>query len=210
MKHIIIFRVFILGFSLFAHPTFATTIAMSFSGASAAPVTGLPDDITVGWSFTTKNSKLRVTSVGFYDHAGDHTLADSHRVAIFTAGGDNLGESTISSASNLVDSFLYEPLITSIILNANTTYNIGALMPSANDIVIGKAVADPDDKIIYGEARYALNIFSSPDLPFSSNNDGFFGPNFQFETVASVPAPNVMMLLLSGIGFIAYRKRAVT
>ncbi|MCK5354226.1 MAG: DUF4082 domain-containing protein [Methyloprofundus sp.] len=178
--------------------------ALSFTGGSA--VTGLPLPATVGWKFTTGSNALSVTELGFYDHAGDKKLNDDHEVGIFTVGSSLLASTTITSSSSLEGDFLYESLGTALTLAANTTYHIGAFMPTADDVIIGLASATTASDISYLNASFTPgSILSNPSNNIGADH-GLFGPNFKFEVVSSVPAPSVLVFLVLGMVFLLGKK----
>ena len=167
----------------------------------------LTADQTFGWRFSVGDTPIAVTHLGYFD-AGLDGLNDSHQVGIWDSAGTLMTQATVPSGTEgtLVSSYRFT-LAASATLEANTTYYIGGLVPSASDanIVFG-APQTYASEINYETATYSpLTGFVAPNTVFSGSH-GAFGPNFQF---TPVPEPHhyAMFTGLGLAGFFLVRRK---
>jgi hypothetical protein len=186
------------------------TTALTFTGGvslGAGPQIGQNG----GWRFTT-SAPIVVTALGLFDEEGDG-LALSHPIGIFnTATGAALITATVSSADPLdASGFRFDTALTGNPLLPAGDYVIGAFF-IANNTDRVRGVVPPTDVTTAPGITYVQNRFNNsptfgmPDLTASSQERGYFGPNFQF---AAVPEPATVGLisLAVGGGLVAWRRR---
>jgi hypothetical protein len=175
--------------------TRADTIAVSFTGGSAAPAS---ETVTAGWAFSV-STPIELTQLGLWDRF-DNGLQEAHVVTIWTSTGTQLAQGTIPAGTGptLTDGFRYVSLSNSIVLPAGD-YTIGGLYNtgSADLFSISAATISPGSGLTYAGSRFAIgDAFPTGDA--GDNPMSYFGPNFQFTAVARTPDSGSTFLLLFG------------
>ena len=158
---------------------------------------------TRGFIFSTDVS-IDVTALGWFDE-GSNGLANRHRVGIWSTGGTELINGAVSKGATdpITGGFRYTTALTGSTDLAAGTYYIGGLSTDsdktvrdlnanqatfASDITFGGSVSNND-----------IGVFSFPGSTTPEFNIGYFGANFEFTRVASVPEPATMALLTAGL-----------
>ncbi len=168
---------------------------------------------TVGFSFTLKDSPLRVTSLGVYD-AGTNGLSRTNFVGLWDNSGSLLASVTINRSTNapLVGFFRWADLSSPITLSASNTYRIGAQANIGETRYSGaipqglfSGTSETTNVFFDGAVRNnAANVFSFPN---SAPQAGIavIGPNATFEVV---PEPSTFaLLLMTAAGALFWVKR---
>ena len=191
-------------------------IAFACVVAVAAPLTASADPIlattpsgllwafdgTMGFKFDVLGDNFLVTRLGFYDTSGDG-LESSHDIGIWAeSGGAPLATATLSAGTGatLEAEFRWVDLVLPLLLNANTSYVIGATFVDFDfsDGARDTALIDPMFSVVdaaYYAGGAGLNF---PNIQYP-NLQGFFGPNLS--GIASVPDGGSALALL-GLGMI--------
>ena len=182
-------------------------------------------NFTIGWSFEVGADNITVKSLGVFDHDQDG-LFTSHDVGIWTGDGATLlGTTTVGSGlSGTLDNKFRYVNIADLVLNANTTYLIGATSSNGLDqfalgldgSTLTGLVVDPSITLLQSQF---VNTGGSPTLTVPTSTTAAFtlfaGPNFKFDVTPGVPAgpipePGTVALLVasgfSGLGA-AFRAR---
>jgi hypothetical protein len=157
---------------------------------------------TVGWDFTVNNTAISVSQLGYFDPLGNG-LFDSHPVGLWDSSGTLVAQATVPSgtAATLAHSYRFVTLDSPVTLNANQSYFIGALNPTASDTLIQQTTAIIASEITYNTPRYALSTeLAWPQSSFSAVSQGLFGPNMVF---TPVPEPQEYALM-AGLGLCAF------
>jgi hypothetical protein len=193
----------------------ANTIALSFTGGVGANTSV---DATAGWGFSLTNP-IALTDLGLWDapNSSSATVGDglvqSHLVTVWTSAGTQLAQVTIPAGSGaaLTNGFRYIPLGSSILLPVGN-YIIGGFFPGNgfDDFAIETSAVSTASGVTYTGSQFThANGFPSPD----NRTDRFFGPNFQFTNVTTVPdeGSTCVLLMLGVMSLIAvnFRKRWV-
>lgn len=162
----------------------AGDVALTISTANRGDKAGL--DESLGWQFTL-NQPVNVTDLGVWDRAavfGPDTpgLVESHLVTIWDSAGNPVAQATVPSGTNntLVDVFRYAPLPAPVLLQPGT-YTIGAYYQSPADHLA--FFADPIITSPYLSYDNSMDWLGNgpPDVFAPSQEQGYFGPNFQFQ-----------------------------
>lgn len=190
--------------SFFPNEVKANTVALSISESNRGDDIGF--DSNVGWRFTVITPIL-VTDLGVWDGfrragaaGGNSTpagggLGEAHTVTIWDANGNALTQATVPAGTvgTLVGVFRYVPVASPLLLQPGT-YTIGAYY--AGDTATPDSSAFFADPIVTApELTYDNSMYwygpGAPD-PFSpSEESGYFGPNFQFQTAADNTPPSI-------------------
>ncbi|MCK5353628.1 MAG: hypothetical protein KAJ63_00805 [Methyloprofundus sp.] len=194
----------------------ASTAIISFSGST--PLT-LVVAGSFGWSFSTNDDKLGLTHLGLFD-SGAAGFNEDHDMAIFDSSGSAVASVTFSATNSGVydaaTSHSYIALTAPAELQANSNYTIAAFRTSMDDDFIQSAT----DVMNSSGINYITALANTADdflrVPgFEPNSDfqqGFFGPNFKYDIVKTpppgVPAPDALILIFSGLGFLGIRKKS--
>jgi hypothetical protein len=174
------------------------TVALDFTGADSG---ALLAGITYGWAFTLSGAVL-VTDLGLWDENSDG-LQYEHTITIW----DNttmavMAQATVSNlGTTLVDGFRYVSLASSVLLLAGE-YTIGGYNPppdfSAELLRQNAATITTASGVTYNGSRSVGGDFFPAGDIFQGHPNSYFGPNFQFTPVRSVPdAGSTLMLLAS-------------
>jgi hypothetical protein len=174
----------------------ANTIALSFAGAEVGV---LVPDFTYGWAFTLSGAVL-VTDLGLWDEGSDG-LQYEHTITIW----DNttmavMAQATVkNTGTTLVDGFRYVSLASSVLLLPGD-YTIGGYNPppdfSPEYLRQNAATITTASGVTYNGSRSAPgNFFPAGDI--FDNPNSYFGPNFQFTPVRSVPDAGSALMLLA-------------
>ena len=193
--------------SLGALTLHAQIVAVESTFNPAGTYYSLPPDQTYGWRFSVGDTPISVTHLGYFD-AGLDGLTDSHQVGIWDSAGTLMTQATVPAGTEgtLVSAYRFT-LAAPATLEANTTYYIGGLSPSASDThIMFDAPQTYASQITYDRATYSqLTGFASPNTPFSATH-GVFGANLQF---TPVPEPHhyAMFTGLGLTGFFLVRRK---
>jgi hypothetical protein len=184
-----------LGTNLYSGPYTPTDALTGWTGG-AEEQWGAGIGYTLGWEFTA-NSDLSVSSLGIYD-AG---ISANHEVGIWTTSGTLLASATVTpSTPDGADSFAWVGLGSPVNLSDGQTYLIGADYPApVTDTFVYQASSDSTASgITYITSANSLDVGFGAPSPVGAYNDAYFGPNFQFTEVASVPEPSTLALFVMG------------
>ena len=152
---------------------------------------------TKGWAFTI-SSPVLVTQLGLWDQ-GNNGLNASHVVTIWTNTGTLIAQTTIPSGTGatLINGFRYVS-ITSVLLPAGS-YTIGGFYGRLDDrFAIHPSTITTASGVTYNGSR-SRSGFAFPSGNFFGNVNSYFGPNFQFTTVAIPDSGSTWTLLLLGV-----------
>jgi len=202
-------------------PAFAGTIAVTANGPAFAwtgSFASVNQQSTAGWSFHVGPSPLTVTDVGIFDQGGDG-LIDSHELGIWTSLGSLLVDVTVAAGTGeeLDGSYRFHA-ITPMVLSADTDYVIGAFYPgkptsgTPQDTIIFNSSSEVFSGVTYTQSVQStlgtLSTFTFPNIN-AGLPEGVFGPNFRFDSTASVPEPGTAAFLLTGLlgGLVIGRRR---
>jgi hypothetical protein len=186
---------------------------------------------TVGGIFlTTQSSSPEINWLGYYDHNGDG-LANSHAITLW----DNNTQSIIASATvpagsaaPLIDGYRWVQLGSTVTLNPNSYYVIGASTDGVDlwgDLISNNSPDNGNNGQVSWNSQYvqvgsgyefsragrydsAANYPSEP--PNQSGSDAIYPvANLGFDIVA-VPEPTTLTLSALGLGalYLARRKRS--
>ena len=161
---------------------------------------------TLGFRFTAQRD-LSVTSLGLYD-AGQNGLAVEHAVGIFDSAGVLISSATVPTNGALDGWFRYQT-ITPINLVGGQTYTIAAEMKGSDEYT-----HTPGGFRVDGAITFVGSIDSSSvttlsglvrNLPgaFAGTN-GYFGPNFRYESATATAVPEPGVLMLAGLGLAGF------
>lgn len=213
---------------LLTAPVQASQPAIDFTGYNHQHI---GSNFTIGWSFEVGADDIVVKSLGVFD-LDDDGLLTSHDVGIWSGDGTTLlGTATVGSgvAGTLDNKFRYVS-IADLVLNANTTYLIGATSSVGLDefalgldpLTLTGLTVDPSITLL--QSQFADNG-GNPALLAPTNtsaaNTLFAGPNFKFDIVppggggggggGPVPEPGTVALLIasgfSGVGVMVRGRR---
>jgi hypothetical protein len=174
--------------------TRADTIALN---SKISGVGSSQHNSTKGWAFTI-SSPVLVTQLGLWDQS-NNGLNTSHVVSIWTSTGTLMAQTTIpaGTGATLMDSFRYVS-ITSVLLPAGS-YTIGGFYGKLSDqFAIHPSTITTGSGVTYNGSRSAAG-FAFPAGNFFGNVNSYFGPNFQFTTVAIPDSGSTWTLLLLGV-----------
>lgn len=179
--------------SLCATAAHAQTKGLDFTGGNPIPNFGY----TLGWDFSV-SSDISVSGLGVWDE-GSNGLSTSHQIGIWDSGNNLIASTTItnanstaSSSTNTAGQWLFTS-VTPVTLAAGN-YTIGALFAGTSEIWRSNATVAAANGITYGQTRFSYGSnFAKPTV--TENSNGYFGPNFQFGSVAVVPEANTATML---------------
>lgn len=155
---------------------------------------------------------MSVTQFGVYDSGGDG-LAQTNTVGLWDESGTLLGFAGFppGTAAPLVGEFRYAFLGSGpLLLNANTSYVLGAYSPGLGEIRI-QGVPPPtfsSDATLIGTRRNNQIQFSFPRLESGTfPGQAVVGPNMQYTVV---PEPcGASLLAFTAIGFLTKGRAAI-
>ena len=186
------------------------------NGANSWLATGL----TAGWEFSL-SSAITVVDLGVFDNSQANGLGEAHAVGIWNTSGTLLVSGTVpaGTAGTLINSFFYVG-VTSTVLPAGT-YIIATEYDTSNtDPMYGNltssnfSTASPVTWIQDEAGGNGVNVLTFPTFTSPPQEDGFFGPNFEFTTsVSASPEPpsgwllgSVLAAMAAGAGYRKLRK----
>jgi hypothetical protein len=160
---------------------------------------------SLGYEFHA-NSNMTVTQVGYFANPG---LTETHNIGIYTAGGTLVTASTVTSADPLTVNFRYHALASSVTLTAGQDYFIMGSSGVVDPYTFTPTAISTNAALTFLQSGFALgNSLAFPTV-LNDISNGYFGPNFQFTTAASVPEPSTLTLCgltaISGLA-VAWRK----
>jgi hypothetical protein len=163
---------------------------------------------TFGINFSVGGSNLAVSSLGYYDQAGDGFL-DNHEVGIYNSVGTLLASTTVTSADTLIGHFRYASIAPITLLSGQSYRMVGV---SHSDLytynVTGFAA---DSRITYlGDFYDAGTTLFDPVGQFQDGPQffGFFGPNILLDTGgSSVPEPATYGMMAGGLAVVSLAAR---
>ena len=183
--------------------TRADTIAFSVTSPQDIQV-GI--DSTLGYAFAL-SSAVTLTNLGLFD-SGSNGLNTSHAVTIWTSTGMQLVQATIPAGTGgtLINGFRYVSIAPFTL--AAGTYTIAGFYGANSNEVLSQTSITSASGVSYGDSRSALGFAFPPGNSFLLPN-GYFGPNFEFNT--GVPTPDlgstVSLLGFALLGLAALRRK---
>jgi hypothetical protein len=159
---------------------------------------------TDGWEFSL-SSAITVTDLGVFATQPGAGLGEAHAVGIWDTAGNLLVSATVPAGTggNLIDSFFYMG-VNSTLLSAGT-YIIATEYDVTNpDLMYANlsstdfSAASPVAWIQNEAGGNQVNVLTFPTFTFPQQDDGWFGPNFQF-TSANTAVPESSAFL--GVSF---------
>ena len=196
-----------------------TLVLVSFSAVADTLVSGNYDADgtifrdTVGYSFTVKTSPLNVTKLGVFDF-GTNGLSKTNFVGLWDNSGNLLASVTINRSTNapLVGFYRWSDLSVPLMLEALTTYRIGAMGLGGEAYYAGSipeggfsGTSETTNVTFNGLVRGGtFDVFEFPDSTPTAGQ-AIIGPNATFDVV---PEPSTYALLLLAAGtFFVWRHR---
>jgi hypothetical protein len=157
------------------------------------------DTISLGWSFTTGPSAVRVSALDAFFLNGQTSAG----VRLYDASAATLASATVTTSDPTETNGLTwnSHLITPITLSANTTYYIAEDIALHSEAYIQTTTPTMGLGMTYGGGVSAfLSTNPTSDQLFSGAYEpSFFGPNFDATAVATA-APEPASLTLLGLG----------
>jgi hypothetical protein len=177
------------------------------------------NNFVVGNEFTVGSSPLLVSMLGVFDVSADG-LAVAHEAGIWDLSSTTpIVSATIPSGTGgtLIDNFRYVS-VTPVTLNANTTYRMGALFFASSDpfhdnffspsVNPGVFTTGPDAAFTAGPNRFEVSgTLVRPDSDGTVTAGRWAGANAIYEVVPEPTSFSMLLIGVSGLGFIARRKQ---
>jgi len=192
---------------LAAIPAHADSIA-AFGFTRADFRTDDSDTAELGYNFTTGNTPITVTALGYINDGFNAT----HVVSLFNVAtqqalpGGQVNVTTVGGDGNS-NTFTYTDLASPLTLAANTEYQIiSQFFPNEHYFTLAQGFTSQDgltlDTAVYGYygAPPATPLFATNTYP--PNNPGDFGPNFRVlnpDPPSPVPELSSIYLVASGL-----------
>lgn len=196
-----------------AVPSARADTVMTFSGWTNVEDNSTP--YSLGENFTVDHA-IQITALGYLDIG-----SQDHQVGIYDLSGNLLVSTTVDPSTDpLSDFFNYHTLATPITLAAGTYVLAGTDGPDGGDITYtgsaGSFVTDfqvAPGFSFFNDRFTASSTLAFPGIQATYSPFAWFGGDFQFTNVASVPEPSSLVIALSGalvmIGY-AVRRRHKT
>jgi len=163
---------------------------------------------TVGYAFTVKQDPLSVHRLGVSD-VGTNGLDSINLIGLWLEGGTLLASAIIPSgiSAPLEGGFRWVDLNTPVLLQANTTYRLGAQANLearfSGFFPAGGTSLSPDVTLVGSVRNSQFQNFSYPgSAPFSGQ--AIVGPNMAYTVV---PEPSTLALVVAaGIAIVVHRR----
>jgi len=198
----------------------ALVLAFGIRTSSAATLVGsLVDGGTLksgtyGYAFSVGPNSLSVQQLGVYDSYGNG-LASQNKVGIWSSSGTLLVSAEIGAGNSaprtgtpsgsgyFYNSYRWATLATPTLLNANTTYYLGA---SANAGMFMEDITSGSDPLLSSDVTYLGSFLNNGTFAFSSSlgAGNIVGPNMVYSTV---PEPSSLSLLALGGALVVLKRR---
>lgn len=175
-------------------------------------------DGVYGYAFTTGESPLRITALGFYDYL-DNGLLTEHTIGLWSDTGDLLLSGTVGPGMADFEAGSFDWVnVTKIDLMPMTTYVLGATYDRGTDTDFNAYVNDrfslrPSQATFFDDATYLAGRFMPNDgslafpamtAPFAFG--GYIGPNLQMIVVPE-PGQIAGIALAALLGLLVLRRR---
>ena len=169
------------GLSMAQADTIAFSPTLSLNGS------GVGND---GFFFTPATA-ISVTSLGYVDCG----FSVGHDVGLYNVSTSTLLASTTVTGVSTLDSGFYYNLIAPVALTAGDEYAVvGTQVPADSNWTVGSMVVAPE--ITFDGYEYDYNpTLDLPAIPYAT---AYFGPNFQYTTIAPAPEPATMTIMIAG------------
>jgi hypothetical protein len=166
---------------------------------------------TRGYAFAL-NSSINVTGLGWFDLDGDG-LVDSHEVGVWSSAGTLVMSGTVSAGTvdPLTGHFRYTSSIFGATLLDAGTYVVAGLS-TADDatwrsIPLADVTLAPQVSYIGNRTNGSTGVFSFAGAAQNGFDVGYFGANFTFDPVDTVPEPSGILLTLTACAAIWASRR---
>jgi hypothetical protein len=170
--------------------------AVDFTGGTNSILTNSPE--TVGYAFTVGASPFAITAVGL------EVVSSPSTVRIYQDGQTvDLLTQAIAAGDPTNGSGKYKYHAVTLLLSANTTYDIVYDYPANTNVFINASTVSNDPDITFADSRLAGGTGQHPTSDLFGLGP-YFGPAFQGASTA-VPEPaNLTLLGIGGLGLIGF------